>query len=95
MVDGTAICGVADCLWEGIDPASAADQTLRDCWTDWLATAVPRRLALATIRAYRRQLRVFMEWLHTTLDVLLTADSITPYCLNQYLARLESQVRSP
>ena len=70
-----------------------SDQPLIARWTTWLATAAPRRLSPATISEYRRQVRFVAEWLDATLDLGLTADSLTSYRINQYLARLESQVQ--
>jgi site-specific recombinase XerD len=69
-----------------------SDQTLLDRWTDWLTTDAPRRLVPATITEYRRQVCLFGGWLET-LAVVLAADSITAYRVNQYLRHLESQVQ--
>jgi hypothetical protein len=53
----------------------ASDQTLSDRWTDWLATAAPRRLALTN---YSRQLHLLAECMGAMLDVVFTADSTIP-----------------
>ncbi len=70
----------------------SSSPTLIPAWIAWVTTDAPRRLAVATIQDYQRQVRAFARWMETTLEVAFTAESITPYRLEQYVASLEGQV---
>lgn len=67
--------------------------TMIDEWTTWLATDAPRRLTEATIREYRRDLEIFVQWLESTLGVRGTVEQVTSYRMERYLAEIEALVR--
>ena len=59
----------------------------------WLTSAERRRLTAETMRAYQRQVEAFAQWLETSLGILCTPETVTPYRMEAYLAYLQQDLK--